>query len=286
MSVYDKPTGPSVPDASRTGARGLWAAIDRDRFSRPRTWLLLLGVVLLAVLVWKGGLALALMFGLVGLPLLFFIDRHYARQRNQQQGLAAISDTDGTVIPKTIDALHSMALAAGVQTPELLYFGSDGVNAHVATVGGRVKICVSLPFSRLPRDEQEAGLALLIARHRVGDTGRGMQGLRQELAGESLERSTLATWLEQTQEADSEGLLILKDPLPIMRLLARLQNADTAVRGVSVLDQSVFGYLAWPCALPHPRQNGESDSLGNPETARLRAIQHSVAVARSAKEGQ
>lgn len=282
MSTQRKSTGPSAPSSSRPQSRGLWAAIDRDRLSRPRTWLLPLGVVFLAVLVWKGGLVLALLFGLLGLPLLFVISRHYVSQRNQQQMLASISDTDGSVIPRTIDALHSMALAAGVPVPELLYFGSDGVNAHVATVSDHVRICVSIPFSRLPLDEQEAGLALLIARHRVGDTGRGTQGLRQELAGESPERCTLATWLEQTQEADREGLLILKDPLPLMRLLARLQNSDTIVRGVSFLDQSVFGYLAWPCALPHLKTN---DPLGKPETVRLRAIQNAVASARSAPGG-
>lgn len=259
----------SIGPIGSTQPRRLWEAIDADRFTAPRTVLLAVAALLLVgtlvaetldgVPFWAWStLQLMLVCVMTVLGVGWFLTI-----RRNSLWLASVPDSDGAVIPRTIDALSSIA-AASERIPELRYFASDAVNAYVATEAGRTRVCVTLKFAALPLEEQEAGLALLLGRVRTDGNAREMSQLGYLVRGHA--QDVLRSWLAVAEEADREGLLILKDPQPIIRLLTRLAKSRTIVAGVSLVDPSVFGFLAWPLGAGRV-------AVGNPEEVRLRLIE-------------
>ena len=239
----------------------LWAAIDRDR----RRWiragaivfflLVLLGVALWFLFVARTARAIELvirvivpLFAILTFPLV-----KTARELRVGQSIGAVPVATGMLLD-TKSALHDVVLAAGLSKPPvLLMYFEDSLNAFVTRSRGALHIAVSSAFAELPRDEQRAGIAMLVGRSQVDCTSFAAEhqlseSMREDPVPPDRDPVLFSAWLDAAVAGDREGLKILGEPVPMIKLLERLSITSTLVPGFAFSDghDAVFGFLAWP----------------------------------------
>jgi hypothetical protein len=188
----------------------------------------------------------------LGAILLFPLIRA-ARDLRTKQAIGAVPVATG-MLPDTKSALHDVSLAAGLaRPPALLMYFSDALNAFATRAGGGLNISVSSGFAGLPRQEQRAGLAMLVGRSRVDTNSfaaehQFAESVREDPIPPDRDPVLFAGWLDAAVAGDREGLQILHEPAPMIELLERLSITPTDVPGFAFAGghDAVFGFLAWP----------------------------------------
>lgn len=287
-----------IREALEPADAGLWRRIDLDRLLSLKWWLAVLVGVYLVTGMLKNALTAGFTIGLLirvaqdaalMLGVIAVIYIVLPKPRRRPAAAVSLGDED-RLLEGTRTTLNSVALAAGGRMPELLFIDSPGPNAYIGDArrstfdtDPTVQISVTRGFLALPVDEQEAGFALLYGRRRVEARGHWEQPVFR-LPGERPNPMAASTWIDVAERGDREGLLILKDPQPVLRLLARLARVDTSVKGFDFTDAPVFGYLAWPGPMHDPslddtkRTTAETPGESvNAEALRLEAIQRVTA---------
>jgi hypothetical protein len=245
--------------------RTLWDAIDRDRkrwlrlAAQIALLLILLGFVLyVAIASGFRGRSVELIFR-VGAPLAALLAFPAARAKREaavRRSLAGVPVAAG-VAPTTASALYEASLAAGVQpVPALQMFDSDALNAFVTRSGGTTNVGVTTSFAQLPKDEQRAAMAMLLARCRIDVLAYAsdhelewLNSKKQKKLPPAEDPVLFKAWLGAAYAGDREALRALKDIRPMLALLERLAMADRVVPqilGVRGGEDAVYGFLAWP----------------------------------------
>lgn len=298
--------------------RVLWEALD---ITRAKWWYfalyIVLAVILIVAVTWLWTLTdfdsrmaksiTRLVAGVVPVVVFPLLRRRSVRGASESLGVVTIPED---VFPDTYSALHDMMLASGRSGIQLQLFTSSALNALLRTDTGATRVAVSTAFACLPIDEQRAAFAMLLARARVpidsllvGGSRNGMPIApdgsvidRERLLKEPSLRTRVAVgFAEVASAADREALLVLKDPAPMLTLLARLAMADRVLPGVEV--PAVHACLAWPFGEDDPKtaRLAPADRLrfaeavgslgpgaGDPESVRLHRLKQVVPVAETA----
>lgn len=245
--------------------RTLWEAIDSDR---SRWWyypafislsLILIGGIVWLI-VWSGGrarsfeiLAKALVLVVPGI-MLPLLRRKATRSALQRYGAVNMPPE---MFPDTRSALHDVSLMVGMPSPpDLHLLCVDSLNALVTHERGRLKVAVTEMFTRLPREEQRAGFAMLFGRGTI-DVDAILLGSKcgapsdkngflgeVDLSDPSVRMRVLDGWTAVAAAGDRQALLRLHEPAPLLILLKRLVSGSCRLDGLPVM--ASFGCLAWP----------------------------------------
>ena len=285
-----------VPDAQQVPAavvgnhnsegRTLWESIDADHGVRILALVgMMLFVLLIASLVLRypffdipgGGAASASMFLLLIL-LVVVVGRVSSRPGRNQP----VDEPHGVESPPepTMRALGSLAVAMGRESLNVSVFDSDAINGYVAASDKVLLFTVSRGLTLLPQSEQEAAFALMAGRTQVDpnrlELARAGPGFFEALGGvydaAGAGAGGILPWLDAAEAGDRQGLLILKDPDPILRLLKRLAHSDSVVLPGTQSDRVLSKYLAWPCPAS-PRALLLSDESGRTLTVEQHRLQ-------------
>jgi hypothetical protein len=284
-----------IDDVDRAGLPhpGVWQAIDADR--RKVLFLVaspfvFLGLYLLLT-TWRspsaicGSLPLVIMMGLAVLAVTYA-----SAQRRERESRRPVSVVAAELLPEsTRDALAAVRIAAGEPELEAAFFDDSAINAYfMRREGEALRLSVSRGFTGLPQSEQRAGLAMLVGRSRVNTSFRAMDvtllvqhpghsdsgGVDGRLLGDASPQELVARqWLDVAKAGDAQALLLLKDPQPLLAVLRRLVNADTAVHRVLDPADPMFEYLAWPVSTDSPKADGDSAIARVVEAERIRNLQ-------------
>ncbi len=243
----------------RLAGRTLWSAIDSDR----RRWLrasALVTVLLvgLAFSVWLAAVThvrgsfiaqfLVPLIAIVTFPLVRMV-----REMRAKQALGAVPLASG-MAPVTRSAVHDIFLVAGLEAhPAISMWISDSINAFITRERGKLAIAVSSAFTQLPRDEQRAGIAMLVGRSEVDVNAfaadyRLAESGREDPVPPGEDVALFSAWLDAAVAGDRQGLKILAEPVPMIELLERMSITATSVPELYFPggDDASFGFLAWP----------------------------------------
>lgn len=241
--------------------RTLWDAVDADsaRAVRHRWIVASLAISLcfaVGLLIFRrdSDYAQVLKWALGLLPIVAFPIVKSLRERGVDTKLGA-RRVASSAYPDVFARAREISLAAGVSTaPTLSLLAHEHINAAVSGTSDSPHFKVTAGFLRLPAAEQSAAFALLIGRLQVDpmsvivaerdgrdiETGGTLLSTQNPLSADEL-------WTEVAVAGDRAGLMLLKDPGPIIALLERLASSDTSV-GVSAGNEVAYSFLALPAS--------------------------------------
>ncbi|MHB9003654.1 MAG: hypothetical protein ACYC6C_06260 [Coriobacteriia bacterium] len=243
----------------------LWEAIDRDRlrnrlggvdrhlgvwgFAAASGLVVGPAIASAARSVLGALLGIALVTVAVGVPgsLLVMLMR---RRRPDTSDAMWMAGALKMVPPSTASAMHSVSIAAGIPEPMIVRMLATGVNAVLYDMAGLPVLAVTDEFAELPSDQQEAGIAMLVARRAMGPPPPAM-GFDEapvtvwDPLDMRVQQLIYDSWTDHAAAGDREALLMLKHPGPFVRLLRRLSTTPSVV---TVFPQLAEAYLclAWP----------------------------------------
>lgn len=194
-------------------------------------------------------LGFALVTAAIGIPgsLLVLLLR---RSRPNTSDAMWMSGALKVVPPSTGSAMHSVSVAAGIPEPTILRMLATGVNALLYDMAGLPVLAVTDEFAALPPDQQEAGIAMLVARREMGPPPPVM-GFDEEPVtvwdplDMRVQQLIYDSWTDHAAAGDREALLLLKNPGPFVRLLRRLSTTHTIVTPFPRLAEAYL-CLGWP----------------------------------------
>lgn len=245
----------------------LWEAVDRDRSPLRRlrvqdlpTALTIAAAITVAILsvaqftTAAGNLAplpLLVMFACLTLVAWIWLSLLRPRRTATEQAVW-LAEPFSAVPSSTAAATHSVSVASGIAEPDIVRMRATGINAILFEMAGSQKLAVTEQFSELPPDEQAAGITMLVGRGSIGDApavlDRSGEPLRVwDPIDFELQQAIYDAWTGAASAGDREALLMLKNPVPLVRLLRRLSLTPSVLSPLPELREGFF-CLAWPFA--------------------------------------
>ncbi|HSK47488.1 MAG TPA: hypothetical protein VLA05_05720, partial [Coriobacteriia bacterium] len=245
--------------------RTLWDALDEDQWRKLRVAWAVVGVMLAFVIGAIGlvrgtrtlGTLAEVSIALACIGIFPLLRRSAERKLPEELGARRVSSES---FPKSFSEAASASLAGGAaKAPAFSVIEHGNVNGFVKGSLSAPHFLVTTAFLHLPLAEQRAGFALLLGRLKADPmvfiaaqemrqadrpTGGDYAGsLTQDQAALSPEE----LWTEIAAAADREGLMILKEPEPIIALLERLAATDTSM-GRSISPAGSYRFLSYPAS--------------------------------------